>query len=66
MGQLGSTLKRLIAVMLDNYNPDSHFISTKLNISDDFWRLLISHLQSWKFNYVLPDTDVWQVSLGET
>ena len=36
MGQLGSTLKRLTAVMVDNYNMDSYFLFSKLNITDGF------------------------------
>ena len=66
MGQLGSTLKRLVAVMVDNYNPDFLFLFTNIDIADGFWHLVISHLQAWNFCYVLPDADGWHVSLGET
>ena len=66
MGQLGSTLKRLVAVMVDNYNLDFPFFFTKLNISDGCWRLVVSHLQVCNFYYVLPATDGQQVSLGKT
>ena len=51
--------------MEDNYNLDFPFIFTKLDITDGFWRLVVSHLQAWNFCYVLPATDVWHVSLGK-
>ena len=66
MGQLGSTLKRLVAVMVDNYNLDFPFFFTKIDISDGCWRLVVSHLQVCNFYYVLPATDGQQVSLGKT
>ena len=66
MGQIGSTLKRLVLVMADNYNLDLPFLFTKLKIAYGFWRLVVSHLQAWNFCYVLPATDGRQVSLGET
>ena len=67
MDQLGSTLKHIIAVMVDNYNTDFPFLFTKLNISDGFWRLVVSHFQAWNLCYVvLPNTDGSQVSLGKT
>ena len=65
MGQLGSTLKLLVAVMADNCNLDFPFLFTKLDIADGFWSIVVSHLQAWNFCYVLPATDGWQVSLGE-
>ena len=66
MGQLGSTMKRLVAVMTDNYNMESPFIFTNINIAEKFWRLVVSHLQAWNLFYVIPATDDWQASLGET
>ena len=57
MGQLGSTLKCLVGVMADNYNPDFPFLFTNIDIADRFWHLVISHLQAWNFCYVLPDAD---------
>ena len=45
MRQLGSTLKRLVAVMADNYNLEFTFLFTKLDIADGFWHLMVSHLQ---------------------
>ena len=66
MGQLGSTLKRLVTVMANNYNLDSPFLFTKIDIADGFWRLVVSHLQAWNFCYVLPIANGLQVSLGET
>ena len=65
MGQLGSALKRLVSVMVDNYNIDFPFIFTKLDIADGFWRLVVSHIQAWNFCNGLPATDGRQVSLGE-
>ena len=66
MGQIGSTLKRLIAFMADNYNLDFPFLFAKLGITGGFWRLVVSHIQAWNFCYVLPAIDIKQVSLGET
>ena len=66
MGQLGSTMKHLVTVMADNYNLDSPFIFTKLDIADRFWRLVVSHIQSYNLCYVLPATDGRKFSLGET
>ena len=57
MGQLVSILKRLVAVMADSYNLDFPFLFTKLNISDGFFRLVVSHIQAWNFCYVLPATE---------
>ena len=65
MGQLGSTMKRLVAVMTDNYNMEYPFIFTNINIAERFWRLVVSHLQAWNLFYVIPATDDWQASLGE-
>ena len=41
MGQLGSTLKRLVVFMTDNYNLKSPFLFYKINILDGFWRILV-------------------------
>ena len=57
MGQLGSTIKCLVAVMSDNYNIGFPFIFSKLDIADGFWHLVVSHLQVWNFYYVLPASD---------
>ena len=66
MGKLGSTLKLLVVVMADKYNLDLPFLFTKLNITEGFWRLVVSHLQAWNLFYFLPVTDGRQVSLGKT
>ena len=66
MGQLGSTRKRLVAVMAYNYNLEFPFLFTNIDISDRFWCLVVSHIQVWNLCYVLPATDGRQVSLGET
>ena len=65
MGQLGSKIKRLIELMLDNYNMDSPFLFYKLDISGGFWRLVASHLQAWNLCYVLPVVYGRPVSLGK-
>ena len=36
MGQLGSTPKRLVAVMADNYYMELPFLFTKIDIADGF------------------------------
>ena len=51
--------------MPDNYNMDSHFIFSKLNISNGFWRLVVPHIQAWNLCYVLPAENGRPVSLGE-
>ena len=66
MGQLGSTLKHLVAVMSGNYNLDSPFFFTKIDIADGFWSLVVSHLQAWNFFYVLHATDGRKVFLVDT
>ena len=66
MGQLVSTMKRLVAVMVDNYNLDFPFLFTNLDITDRFWRLLVSHIQAWDLFYILPATDGPQVYPGYT
>ena len=54
MAQLGLCLKRLIAVMADNYNPQKPFMFSKLDIKDGFWRMRVSNEEAWNFCYVLP------------
>ena len=66
MGQLGSTLKRPVSFMADNYNLDSPFIITKLDIANSFWYLVVSHIQAWNLCYFLSAFNVWPVSLGNT
>ena len=65
MGKLGSTRKRLVAVMAYNYNLEFPFLFTNIDISDRFWCLVVSHIQVWNLCYVLPATDGRQVSIGE-
>ena len=63
MGKLGSTLKRLVAVMAENYNLDFPFLFANLDIADGFWRLVVSYLQAWNFCYILYrlGQHVWSV-----
>ena len=51
--------------MADNYNLESPFLFTKIDIADGFCRLVISNFQTWNFCYVLPTTDGRKVSLGK-
>ena len=57
MGQLGSALKRIIALMADNCDPDRPFKLTKLDIKDGFWRMAVNDDAAWNFCYVLPSTN---------
>jgi hypothetical protein len=56
MSQLGLCLKRIIALMADNYNLNKPFMFSKLDIKDGFWRMRVSNDQAWNFCYVLPTT----------
>jgi hypothetical protein len=54
MVQLGSSLKRLIAKMADNYDVQKPFRFAKLDIKDGFWRCAVNNTDAWNFCYVLP------------
>jgi hypothetical protein len=54
MVQLGQTLKRIVAVMADAYNPCTPFVFSKLDIKDGFWHMAVSDEDAWHFCYVLP------------
>ena len=54
MVQLGQSLKRIVATMADNYDPNLPFRFTKLDIKDGFWRCAVSDNDAWNFCYVLP------------
>ena len=66
MGQLGSTLKRLVSLMSDKFNLGFTFLFSKLNIVNGFLCLVVSHLQGWYFCYVLPVANGRPVSLSES
>ena len=54
MVQLGTSLKRIIYRMANNFEPQCPFYFSKLDIKDGFWRLVVSKDDSWNFCYVLP------------
>ena len=54
MAQLGLCLKRLVALMADNYDPQKPFVFSKLDIKDGFWRMRVSNKEAWNFCYALP------------
>ena len=54
MAQLGHALKRMVATMADNFNPDRPFKFAKLDIKDGFWRMAVNDADAWNFVYVLP------------
>jgi hypothetical protein len=54
MAQLGNCLKRLVAIMADNYDINHPFMFCKLDIKDGFWRMRVSDEDAWNFVYVLP------------
>ena len=65
MGQIGSKLKRLVAVMEYNHNMDSPFLFSKIDIADIFWYIVVSHIQAWNLCYVLSASNDWTVSIGK-
>ena len=54
MVQLGQTLKRIVALMADSYDPNQPFVFSKLDIKDGFWRMAVSDEDAWHFCYALP------------
>ena len=54
MVQLGNCVKRLVATLADNYNPEKPFYFAKLDIKDGFWRMAVADEDAWNFCYVLP------------
>jgi hypothetical protein len=40
--------------MADNFNPNTPFMFTKLDIKDSFWCMKVSDEDAWNFCYVLP------------
>ena len=56
MTQLGSSLPRLLATMVQNWNPNFPFYFAKLDIKDGFWRVKVRDADAWHFTYVLPST----------
>ena len=54
MTQLGSSLPRLLATMVQNWNPAFPFYFAKLDIKDGFWRVKVRDEDAWHFTYVLP------------
>ena len=57
MAQLGLALKRMVATMADNFDPDHPFKFAKLDIKDGFWRMAVNDENAWNFVYVLPSTN---------
>eukprot|EP00957_Ditylum_brightwellii_P091411 6959889-Ditylum_brightwellii.AAC.1 len=53
MAQLGLCMKRLVAMIADNYNHDRPFKFCKMDIKDGFWRLVVSAEDAWNFCYIL-------------
>ena len=54
MGQLGSVVRRIVAVMAEHFDPSMPFMFTKLDIKDGFWRMAVSDSDAWNFCYALP------------
>ena len=46
MGQLGSVVKRIVATMVDHYDPSKPFMFTKLDVKDGFWRMAVSDVDA--------------------
>ena len=54
MAQLGHALKRIVATLAANFDPDQPFKFAKLDIKDGFWRMAVNDADAWNFVYVLP------------
>ena len=52
--QLGQCLQKLIATIVENYDKNTLFKFTKIDIKDGFWRLSVSDIYAWNFCYVIP------------
>ena len=57
MAQLGSVIKRIIALLADYRTSGSIFRFSKLDIKDGFWRLAVNDTDAWNFCYVLPQLE---------
>jgi hypothetical protein len=55
MNQLGSALKRIIAVLADGQSTQKQFVYSKLDIKDGFWRMIVNEDDAWNFCYVIPN-----------
>ena len=66
MVQLGNCVTLLIAMLADNYDPDTPFKFAKLEIKDGFWQMRVSSEDAWNFCYVLPHTDPSTITLDDT
>ena len=53
MIQSGPCVKRIIATLADNYNPNQPLRFDKLVIKDGFWRIQVNGKYSWNFDYVV-------------
>ena len=54
MTQLGHALKRIVALVADNWSESAPFYFSKLDIKDGFWRMAVNDTDAWNFTYVLP------------
>ena len=54
MVQLGHCMKRLVALLADNHDPQKPFKFAKLDIKDGFWRMAVNNQDAWNFCYALP------------
>lgn len=57
MVQLGECVKRIIATLAENYDPNHPFVFSKIDIKDGFWRMAVSDEAAWNFCYVMPTED---------
>ena len=54
MAQLGSVLKRIVALLADHRTSGTIFQFSKLDIKDGFWSLVVNKNDAWNFAYVSP------------
>ena len=51
--------------MEDNFDLEYPFLLTKLDTTNGFWRLVVSHLQACNLFYVFPSSNDQTVSLDK-
>ena len=55
--QLGQCVLQLIATLVENYDGNTRFKFSKLEIKDGVWRLAVSDTDAWNFCYVIPQAN---------
>ena len=56
VNQLGKILRRLFEYLLEA-PAATPVLSSKIDLSDGFWRMKVPEDQKWNFSYVIPDKE---------